>query len=820
MTIKTKLILNIVIVLAIVGAVVVTSIFGMRFVSGKLSYLTQKSTPYQMHTLEFQREVQGVTASLFKLNTAATQDELQTFRAEVEKALAEAKTSQDQLAALTAGSTKFETYEALQEVSKELFEISANKLKAQADADKASIDSSKRLAEATAKLRHLDNKIRALQSNRSGAFSNALDESNKISSNLRGVETARLQLKDLQLAFYEVQNAQKRASLLVARGKVNATITKLNQSSYLKGVKGALNEVKWLGEKLDELQKTQGTYLTQTPKDEATRTKLENLGREITENMNALFLAIEQDALLAGDRYVTETAKQGTMFGQSNQANAVLVGNSELMSLGLAIEAASTRLFTLQSIQEIDKAIPSIRADFAKATKTVASLEKNLAKLGVKEELQVLRGASGALLGVQGMLFNENGIVSTLKKRFEMEQQATQTSQKLRDIVLKQAEKEKESVTAARGEQEKAIASVNRIVKTSISLLIVISIAAAAAGILIGSWVFKSVSSPLRQLVMVTNHVADGDLKEVALRSTKDEFGRVLSSMGTMVGNLREMAGKITGSTTTIAASANHLAETATELETNSITQTGQIEQSVTAMTEMVQTIQDVSQNAHATSDAASRMKGLALEGKQSLDLTSQELFSFAEVVRESVERVEALGTRSAAINEIVDMIKDIADQTNLLALNASIEAARAGDLGRGFAVVADSVRQLAHRTTESADEIAATVKGMQTEVGASVTSMQKERQAIEKIVAHVDTTQGSMQQIVDNVEQVFEMVQTIATATEEQSATAEDVNRSMQSIQQITTQLSSSVERIKETSDGFDRLANELQQMVRWFKL
>ena len=72
-------------------------------------------------------------------------------------------------------------------------------------------------------------------------------------------------------------------------------------------------------------------------------------------------------------------------------------------------------------------------------------------------------------------------------------------------------------------------------------------------------------------------------------------------------------------------------------------------------------------------------MKNLATEGKQSLDLTSRELFAFAEIVKQSVARVEALGERSSAINEIVNMIKDIADQTNLLALNAAIEAARAG---------------------------------------------------------------------------------------------------------------------------------------------
>lgn len=817
MTIKTKLMLNIVIVLTIVAVVVATSIFGMRFISGKLSYLTQKSTPYQMRTLEFQREIQGATASLAKVSASLTPQELQTFKTEAEKAVNEVKLAQEQLEALNGGA-KLGAFEELQGVANELYGIVSSKLQAQEEAEKASKTLGARMSEATTRLRTLDSKIRSLQGKRTGAFSEALDESGRITSSLRGVEAARLQLKDLQLGFYEIQNAQKRPTLLIARGKVNAATSKLLQNEHLKSTKGGLAEVKWLAERLDELQKLQGTWLTL--KDDPTKAKVESAARDVNERLSALFLSVEQDAVQANERYAAESAKQGTMFGQSNQANAVLVANSELVSLGMDIESSAVQLFTLKSAADIDKATPSIKAKFAKAGQTAAGLEKNLTKLGVKEELRILKGAAGSLSGIQGTLFDASGIVATLKKRFEMEQQALQTTQKLRELVLKQAEKGKETVTAARGEQEKAIASVNKVVKTSISLLVIISIGAAVAGIAIGSWVFKSVSSPLAQLITVSDHVAAGDLKDVALRSTRDEFGRVLSSMASMVTNLREMAGKITGSTATVANSAGELAATAGELEANSVTQTAQIEQSVTAMTEMVQTIQDISQNVLATSDAAGRMKGLALEGKQSLDQTSQELFTFAEVVRESVERVEALGARSAAINEIVNMIKDIADQTNLLALNASIEAARAGDMGRGFDVVADSVRQLAHRTTESADEIATTVKGMQTEVGASVASMQKERRAIEKIVATVETTQNSMQEIVGNVEQVFEMVQTIATATEEQSATAEDVNRSMQAIHGITGQLSTSVERIKQTSDSFDRLAHELQQMVSWFKL
>jgi methyl-accepting chemotaxis protein len=357
-------------------------------------------------------------------------------------------------------------------------------------------------------------------------------------------------------------------------------------------------------------------------------------------------------------------------------------------------------------------------------------------------------------------------------------------------------------------------------VRNSIILLSVIGSLAAIIGTFFGVWSFRSVIRPLTTLVDVAESVAEGNLHVRDIKKSNDEFGQVQGSMAKMVYNLRDMVGRITDTTTTVANSSQELASTASELERNSRAQTGGIETTVTAMTEMVQTIQDVSGNAINTSDSAGRMKQIALGGQKALDETSKELFAFADIVRQSAEKTEALGAKSEAINEIVTMIKDIADQTNLLALNASIEAARAGEMGRGFAVVADSVRQLAHRTIESSNEIGRTVKGMHEEVDASVLIMKKERQAIEAIISHIDGTLTSMGDIVVHVEQVFGMVQTIAAATEEQSATAEDVNRTMVGINDVTRQLTVSVNEIKGTSENFARLAADLQQMVGWFRL
>ncbi|RBY85982.1 methyl-accepting chemotaxis protein [Blastococcus sp. TF02A-26] len=75
---------------------------------------------------------------------------------------------------------------------------------------------------------------------------------------------------------------------------------------------------------------------------------------------------------------------------------------------------------------------------------------------------------------------------------------------------------------------------------------------------------------------------------------------------------------------------------------------------------------------------------------------------------------VEALGTASAAVGDVIAIISGIADQTNLLALNATIEAARAGELGRGFAVVASEVKDLARETAAATKKVSEQIAGIQ----------------------------------------------------------------------------------------------------------
>ena len=816
MTIKTKLTLNVVFLLAIVAAVATTSVIGMGFVKSRLKYLTEQSTPFQVRTVEFQRATQAAIADLIKVNAARTRQEFSGYKQEAGTSLAATRETQEALESLSGDSTS-NTHEDLESTAKELFVITESRLKADEDAVVANKSIGVKLREAESRLRELDRQIKGIQQQSASSYSKSMVDMKTATDRVRSLENLKLSLKDFQLGFIELSKAQAKRGIILAQGRCNSAISKVLQNEFLKKAPQLAADATALNGKIPELVKLQNAVVGQAAADTSDRDSL--LG-EITDKLNALILAVEQEASVANDDMSGETVRQGSFFGKSTTATSLLSNNAELVSLGLTVESLVSRLFIATTSQEVDDVQARIEQAYQRTGDVRGKLAKMLGDLKAQREQRMLQAAEGSLNEIRGMLLAKDGVITKIRTRLDMEAKALEATTKLKEIVLKQAEAGQKTVLIAQGGQEKAISTVNRMVRFSTLLIIGIAVGAAVFGIVFGIWVYRSIATPLHLLQKVSQEVAKGDLQAHLQTDSTDEMGMVQKSMAAMVDNLREMVGKIKGATDSLASSSEELSSTAVALERGTEEQSLRIERSATAMTQMSQTTAEVAQNSSETSDAADRMNRIAAEGKEAMHTTVNELTKFADTVKEAATKVESLGRQSEEISDIVALIKDIADQTNLLALNAAIEAARAGDQGRGFAVVADEVRALAEKTATATDDIARTVANMQSSVKDSVHFMKDERDSVAKVLDHVNHTLVSIDEIVTYVGKVTEMIQRIAVAAEEQSSSTEEVSQNMEGIATIARELRTSFSDIKNSSEGLSQLAVELNKMVSWFKI
>ena len=288
--------------------------------------------------------------------------------------------------------------------------------------------------------------------------------------------------------------------------------------------------------------------------------------------------------------------------------------------------------------------------------------------------------------------------------------------------------------------------------RTAIVSMIVAGVVAALLAVVVAVTLVRSIVGNLRKVQETIVALGDGDLTKDTGVDSGDELGQMAASLSTAQANLRELVAGVVATAGTVAAAAEEMSASTTQVAA------GSEETSVQAGV-VAAAAEQVSRNVQTVAAGAEQMGASIREISQNANEAARASNEAVEQSERTRITVVDLGTSSQEIGAVVKVITSIAEQTNLLALNATIEAARAGEAGKGFAVVASEVKDLAAESARAAEDIARRIDVNRSQTESAVAAIS----GIGEIIATINDYQL-----------------TIASAVEEQTATTTEMSRSV----------------------------------------
>lgn len=286
--------------------------------------------------------------------------------------------------------------------------------------------------------------------------------------------------------------------------------------------------------------------------------------------------------------------------------------------------------------------------------------------------------------------------------------------------------------------------------------------------------------------------LAEGDLTKNISEPFAPELDRLRTDFNLSVSKLSETMFEITDVADRLKRNSSEISAATNDLTKRTETQAASLEETSAALDEITATVKETSDRA---GEAASRAKNAREDTEKS-----------SGVVSNAVKAMEGIENASHDINNIINVIDEIAFQTNLLALNAGVEAARAGEAGKGFAVVAQEVRELAQRSASAAKEIKDLIERSGNEVSNGVNLVQQTGEALSQISEHVT--------------EIDSQINTISNGANEQLTGIQEVNASVNSMDQATQQNAAMAEESNAVTQEVNAEMLRLSELISTFKL
>lgn len=316
----------------------------------------------------------------------------------------------------------------------------------------------------------------------------------------------------------------------------------------------------------------------------------------------------------------------------------------------------------------------------------------------------------------------------------------------------------------------------------------------------------KSITAPIVSAIDFVTQISKGDFTLTYKgKMNKDEIGNLIFSIQNMAAHLNDtiikissMAKHVSNSSLALRSAvhaslgnANVVHSSIEDVTKGTDFQTRSAQETSTSMNEMATGIQKIAESSSQIAETALVVSQETKNGESCMLGTKSQMSILSSTIYETSNSIKQLEEYSKHIEQIIDVIQQIAGQTQLLSLNASIEAARAGEHGRGFAVVANEIQKLAVQSKSSTEKISMLITQIQDSTGRAVSSMEQGVIEVENGISSIDQLNESFSMIFEAVNRVSSQIQEESATSEQISAGTQEVAASMEEIVQISKQSS-----------------------------